>query len=170
MTPVIDRRGSTSARRASAPRRRPSPRRRPVTRGVRRKASRSGQVPIGAGLVLACALFMVTFVSLSVLGNSMLEEVRRKRIATVEQTVSLRAEVSRLRRMLNGASSLDAMDRWAAAQGLVPAHGEPIRPLVARREEAAPAPSVEPARESAVTASVADDVSASVTYARSGGQ
>ncbi len=69
-------------------------------------------------MAVACfALF--TFVTSSVLGNTMLEKARRDRIRAVERTKDGREEVSRLRRVLNGMTSMESVDRYAMANGLV---------------------------------------------------
>ena len=70
-------------------------------------------------LIAVACLALFTFVTSSVVGNTMLEKARRDRIRAVERTKDSREEVSRLRRVLNGMTSMESVDRYAMANGLV---------------------------------------------------
>lgn len=61
---------------------------------------------------------MVTYIVSSIVGNTLLENARRDRIRSVERTQGSREDVARLRRVLDSMVSLDAVSKYAAAQGM----------------------------------------------------
>ncbi|MBL8059377.1 MAG: hypothetical protein JNK63_01530 [Chthonomonas sp.] len=85
---------------------RPRPIRRPRSGALTKSILLVGMVTLGS------------YVASSVLGNTLLESARRDRIRSVERTKDSREDVARLRRVLDSMVSLDAVSRYAMAQGM----------------------------------------------------
>ena len=90
----------------------------PVYRTRPRPVRRPRSGAITKSLLLVGVVTMVTYIVSSIAGNTLLENARRDRIRSVERTQSSREDVARLRRVLDSMVSLDAVSKYAAAQGM----------------------------------------------------
>lgn len=102
-------------RRANA---RPVRRTQPASRVRHRPERRPRSGAVTRSFVLVGAVALASFVASSVIGNTLLESARRDRLHSVERTKGSLKEVARLRRALDGMSSMSAVSRYAQAQGL----------------------------------------------------
>lgn len=96
-------------------------RRRKTTRRPVAVRTPSVQVPTAAllGLALFFVAFAATWFVSSLAGNILLEKARRDRIAAVEARASVSAELSRVRRDLEQAIGMEAVNRFAVSRGMV---------------------------------------------------
>lgn len=90
----------------------------PVSRTRPRPVRRPRSGAITKSLLLVGVVTMVTYIASSIVGNTLLENARRDRIRSVERTQDSREDVARLRRVLDSMVSLDAVSKYAAAQGM----------------------------------------------------
>lgn len=86
-----------------------------------RKASRQKamNVTIVGSLCILGVSYCISFVASSVTGNMMLEQARQQRIKLEGRAHLATTEVSRLRRSMDELTSMESVDRWAKAQGMV---------------------------------------------------
>lgn len=91
----------------------------PVSRTRPRPVRRPRTGTLAMSLMMVACMCAFTFVTSSVVGNTMLENARRDRIRSVERAKEGREEVARLRRVLNSMTSMESVDRFASANGMV---------------------------------------------------
>lgn len=89
-----------------------------VSRVRQRPVRRPRSGAITKSLLLVGIVTMGTYITSSVAGNTLLESARRDRIRSVERTKDSREDVARLRRVLDSMVSMDAVSRYASAQGM----------------------------------------------------
>lgn len=116
MTPTLQR----PAIRTSQPRRRSQSVTAPSKVVRRRTRQKSDSLVIASqSLFVAAVAWGAVFVTSSLVGNATLEKIRVERIRSQERAHQARTEISRLRVELDAAQSVESVDRWARAEGMV---------------------------------------------------